>query len=164
MSKPTMTITADFTKQFNEIIKGFKGDAVLVGIPAENSKRDDDSTINNATILAINNFGSPGQNIEPRPVMEIGIRNAQDAIAEQFKLAAKNALSQGIKALDTYYGRAGMIASNSIKKAINDQDGIKEPAKSTIRARRARGFMGKSALIVTGQMRNAITYVVKGKA
>lgn len=161
MKKPTLTVTSDFTDNFNAIIKKFKNDDVLVGIPADDTTRKDGDPINNATLLAINNFGSPAQNIPARPVMAIGINNAQDAIAEQFKVCAQNVLSKGFEALRIYYERAGIIASNSIKKAINDQDGIKEPAESTLAARKARGFKGTKALVVSGQMRNAITYVVR---
>ena len=84
--KPTLTVTSDFTKEFNDIVKQFKRDAVLVGIPELDSKRKDDDEkpepINNAALLAINEFGSPIQNIPARPVMSIGIRNAQEEIAE----------------------------------------------------------------------------------
>jgi len=163
--KPKFTVTSDFTKDFNDVVKSFKHDAVLVGIPETDTSRKADETgqgdeINNATLLAINNFGSPAHNIPARPVMAIGIRNAQEQIAEQFKLATKNALSKGMQALYTYYERAGIIASVAVKKAINSQEGIKEPADSTLVARKAAGFKGTKALLVTGQMRNAITYVV----
>lgn len=164
MSKPYLKVTSDFTDDFNKIVKQFRGDDVLVGIPeATATRKTDEVPINNATILAINEFGSPASHIPPRPVMAIGIKNAQDAIADQFKLAFQSALKTGVAALTQYYDRAGLIASNSIKKAINAQDGIKGPADSTIAARIARGFKGTKALIVSGQMRNAITYVVKGK-
>ena len=163
--KPTLTVTSDFSADFNRMIKKFKGDHVLVGIPEEKTERkpEDGQTppINNATILAINQFGSPAQGIPARPVMSIGIRNAQDEIVEQFKIAIKKGLSQGVSALNVYYNRAGIIASNSIKKAINSQEGIEGPAEATLAARKARGFKGEKALIVTGQMRNSITYVVK---
>ena len=162
MSKPTLKITSDFTKSFNETIKKFKRDAVLVGIPEETSERKSDEPISNAAILAINEFGSPLNNIPPRPVMAIGIRNAQEEIGEQFKGAAIAALKNGFSAIDQYYERCGIIASNSVKKAINDQEGIEEPAESTLKARKAQGFSGTKALVVTGQMRNSITYVVKG--
>lgn len=162
MSKPTLKVTSDFTKTFNETIAKFKGDAVLVGIPSAETERGDHEAITNAAILAINEFGSPANNIPPRPVMAIGIKNAQPQITEQFKLAAKNALTQGFKALEFYYERAGIIASNSIKKAINAQIDIDPPSAATLRARESKGFKGTKALIVTGQMRNAITYVVKG--
>jgi hypothetical protein len=160
MKAATLLVTEDFTKQFNEIISRFKKDAVLVGIPEETSPRKDDGAINNATLLAINNFGSPANNIPARPVMEIGIRNAQDGIAEAFKKGAQDALSKGLDALEVAYNRAGIVASNSIKKAINSQEGIEPPAESTLKARQAKGFKGTKALIMTGQMRNAITYVV----
>lgn len=160
-AKPTLEVTSDFTEDFNRIIKKFKRDDILVGIPEETTERRDDAPINNATILALNNFGSPANNIPARPVMEIGIRNAQDDIAKEFKTAAQNALSQGVSALSPAYNRIGIIASNSIKKAINSQEGIKEPAESTLRDRKARGFKGTKALIATGQLRNSITYVVR---
>lgn len=164
--KPAITVTSDFTKQFNDIIKKFKNDAVLVGIPeakTERKKTEDEEPINNATILAINNFGSPDNNIPPWPVMSIGIRAARAEIAEQFKQAAVNALKSGFSALDTYYNRVGIIASNSIKKTINDQVDAPELADSTLAARKYRNFKGTKRLIVTGQLRNSITYVVRGE-
>lgn len=162
MSKPSVTVTSDFTEEFNKTVKSFKNDAVLVGIPEDETERKDSQFINNATLLAINEFGSPLNNIPPRPVMAIGIKKAQPEIAEQFKLAVKNVFSQGFKALNIYYNRAGIIASNSIKKVINSQEGIDAPSEATLAARKAKGFVGTKALIVTGQMRNSITYVVKG--
>lgn len=163
MSKPTLTVTADFTDDLARILKSFKRDTVLVGIPEEESPREDDAPINNATLLAINNFGSPANNIPARPVMEIGIRKAQPEIVEAFRKGAISALSGGKQALSVAYNRAGIVASNSVKKAINSQEGIDPPAEVTLAARAARGFKGTKALIVTGQMRNAITYVVKGE-
>lgn len=167
MSKPTLKVTNDFTEDFNRIIKKFKNDAVLVGIPESKTERKDDDEesepITNAAILAINEFGSPANNIPPRPVMAIGIKNAQDEIAEQFRRCLIGAFKSGLSAISTYYNRAGLIASNSVKKAINSQEGIDEPSDATIRARKAEGFKGTKALIVTGQMRNAITYVVRGE-
>lgn len=166
-AKPTLKVTSDFTDQFNETVKAFKGEAVLVGIPATDTERKigegEEEPINNATLLAINNFGSPANNIPARPVMEIGIRAAQEQIAEEFKKAAQNALKRGLSALSVFYNRAGIIASTSIKKAINSQEDIDPPSDATLAARKAAGFKGTKALIVTGQMRNAITYVVKGE-
>ncbi len=164
MSKPTLTVTADFTEKVNEILKKFKRDAVLVGIPEDGTKRNDaDETITNAAILAINEFGSPANNIPARPAMAIGIKNAQDEIAEEFRKAAIGALTRGLSALSVAYNRAGLLASTAVKKAINAQEGFSGPSEATLRAREARGFKGTKALIVTGQMRNAITYVVKGE-
>lgn len=161
--KPTLKVTQDFTADFNKIVKAFKRDQVLVGIPEDDSSRKDDAPINNATLLAINNFGSEALGIPPRPVMDIGLRNAREEIAEQFKDAAVGALTKGLSALPIAYNRAGSIAANSVKKVINSQEGIDGPSEATLAARKARGFKGTKALIVTGQMRNAITWVVRGE-
>lgn len=163
-AKPTLTVTKDISQQVNALLKQFKKDIVLVGIPQTDSPRgeDDNAPINNATLLAINNFGSPGQNIPARPVMEIGIKKAQGDITEQFKKIIANPAA-GYSDWQKYAERAGIIASNSIKKVITDQDGIAPPAPGTLRAREhmgKNGFKGTKSLLVTAQMRNAITYVV----
>lgn len=166
--QPTLTVTSDFTADFNRLVKSFKQDAVLVGIPASDTGREGDDEeesgpITNAALLAMANFGSPANNIPAWPIMEIGIRNAQDAIAEQFAKAAKDVLKKGPAALQTYYERAGFIASSSIKRVLNDQEGVPsdKPEASTMAARTARGFKGTKYWVVSGQMRNAITYVVQ---
>jgi hypothetical protein len=164
--RPTFTITKDLTKQVNDIVRKFRHDDILVGIPASDAEREGNETVNNPTLLAICNFGSAANNIPPWPVMAIGIRNAQDAIAEQFKVAAIAALKKGFSALQPAYERIGIIASNSIKKVINSQEDVPEgkPAESTLAARRLRRFKGTKYWLVSGQMRNAITYVVRGAA
>lgn len=154
-----LTVTEDFTKEFNELIKRFRNDKVLVGIPVGSNRESDG--ISNAALLAINNFGSPANNIPARPVMQIGIKNAQDAIAEEYKKAAKTVLKQGVKALDVYYERAGSIAANSIKSAINSQEGIAPLSEATLAQRKREGFKGTKALIRTAQMRNSITWLVQ---
>ncbi len=164
--KPFLAVTSDYTSEFKALIKKFQRDEVLVGIPEEESSRnvadgEPSSSMNNATLLAINNFGSPQNNIPARPVMENGIRNADEKIAEEFKKAALGAFKKGFRALEIYYNRAGIIASNSVKKAINDQDFEDGPSPSTLAIRRSHGFVGNKSLIVTGQMRNAITYVLR---
>jgi hypothetical protein len=166
MSQPTLKVTKDFTKDFNETIKRFKDDAVLIGIPADNTERngDKEEPIGNAAILAINHFGSEEAHIPPRPVLIIGIRNAKEDIAAIFKEGMKTVLKKGVNGLSTMYERAGTVAANACKKVINTQDSIDPPADSTLRARKyltASGFKGTKSLLVTGQVRNAITYVVR---
>jgi hypothetical protein len=162
--KPTLIVTSDFTKQFNDIVKKFKHDAVLVGIPESDEPRKDDDPISNAALLAIANFGSPMNNIPPWPIMATGIANAKDEIADQFKNACVSALKNGFSAVTNYYERAGIIASVACKKVINDQEDVPsdKPEQSTLDTRKARGFKGRKYWLVTGQMRNAITYVVRG--
>lgn len=164
--KTTLKVTNDFTTEFNNIIQGLKKSQVLVGVPEEKSTRKeakDTNGINNATLLAINEYGSPVNNIPSRPVLTIGIRNAKDEIAKQFGLAASVSLDKGVSSVDRYLERAGIIASNSVKKTINSGEGFRGPAESTLKSRESKGFKGTKSLIVTGQLRNSITYVVTKK-
>ena len=164
MSAPTLITGVDITDHFNNIVKSFKKDAILVGIPETDSGREDDQHMTNAALLAMNQFGSPANNIPARPVMTIGIRNTKEATAEGFKKAVVDAFEKGIPGLEAQYERIGIINANSIKLAINQQDGIKAPSEATLKARKyitKTGFKGTKALVVTGQMRNAITSVVR---
>lgn len=167
MSKTTLKVTRDFVTDLKKVIESLKNDEVLVGVPAQDTSRKDadgeDNGITNAAILAINEFGSPVNNIPPRPVLSTGIRNSKDQIAEQFKKAAQLSLAQGSAAVDRFYERAGIIASNACKQVINEQDGFEPLAASTLKSRKRKGFQGENALIVTGQLKNSITYVVAKK-
>lgn len=170
MSKPTLKVTSDFTEKFNAIIKKFRHDEVLVGIPEDDdARKDPKEAIGNAALLAMTEFGSPMNNIPPWPVMAIGIRDAQEEIAKQFKNAATAVLTAvlrgrvGVDILSDYYTRAGIIASTSVKKTINSQEDAPELSERTLASRRSAGFRGTSRGIVTGQMRNAITYVIRGE-
>jgi len=164
MSKPTLTVTVDNTEAFKKAMRSFAGDAVLVGVPEEKADRKKDQKekqpINNATILAINEYGSPANNIPPRPVMSIGLRLAKDQIADLLGKAAKEFFTDPKSTM--YLERAGFAATSSIKQVITQQIDIEAPADSTIAARKARGFKGEKALLVTGQLRNSITYVLTG--
>ncbi len=162
MSEPYLKVV-DLSQDFKSIVEQYKKDAILVGIPeAKGERKDDqqDEEINNAALLAINEFGSPANNIPPRPVMEIGLLLAQEDIAKELKKAVLEGFTKGASALWTYYNRAGIIASQSIKSVINKQYFIAPPSEATLETRKREGFKGTKALIVTGQMRNAITYVI----
>ena len=164
MAKPFLKVS-DFTDSLKNAIAALKDQQTLVGIPStkDGRKEEDGDQIGNAAILFINEFGSPANNIPARPVMAIGIKKAQPQVTEELKKAAQSALSKGPDGVSAYFERAGIIASNSVKGVINDQEGIEHIAFSTALGRLRKGFKGDKALIVTGQMRNAITYVVRNR-
>lgn len=162
MSKPILKVT-DYTTDILKSIDSLKKKQTLVGIPAEDAERKGDTPINNAALLYINEFGSPVQNIPARQPMRTGIMKASDAIVAEFAKCAEVGIWADPVDTNSYFERVGIIASNSVKLVINNQENMAPPAASTIKAREARGFRGTKALIVTGQMRNAITYVVKGE-
>jgi len=102
-------------------------------------------------------------NIPARHPMATGIKNAQEPIAQLFASAVRGSWKKGLANLSIYYNRVGITASNSIKKVINSQENMDPPADATLARRRWMGFKGEKALIVTGQLRNSVTYVVYGE-
>jgi hypothetical protein len=111
--------------------------------------------------------------------MAPGIKDAQSQISDGLGEAAKLALDGKAAAVERQLHRVGLAAEKGIKTKIND--GVPPPlAMSTIRGRARRGRKGaKKALaafasgkasvplewvkplVDTGQMRNAITHVLK---
>jgi hypothetical protein len=162
-------VVFDGTKKFQEAMKVLAASEVYVGIPADTSDRkklEEGEFMTNASIGYLNENGSDVAGIPPRPHLIPGIKAVQKEVANEFKQAAQKAFNDPSAVLK-HLNRAGIIATNSVKKIITDQDGFTPLAESTLRAREAQGAKGDKALIRTGQYRNAITYVVgdavKGK-
>lgn len=154
-------ITVDNVKGLEEALQALKSQTLLVGIPQGENEREENQPIGNAALLYIHEHGSPVNNIPPRPVMSIGLKKSQKPLIEEFRKGAKAILDGKTKAVDQMLTRAGFIATTAIKKVIDDQDGIEAPADSTLKARKRKGFEGEKALLVSGQLRNAITFVIE---
>ena len=142
---------------------------VLVGYPQDRAverKQDPDqprSPMNNATLAYIHDNGSPAANIPARPFMKPGIEAASVRIVAQFKIAAARAIHADDSAVEQGLNKAGLIAQASVRNTINE--GIPPPlVESTLAARRRRGRMGTKQLVDTGQLRNAVNYVIREKS
>jgi hypothetical protein len=120
--------------------------------------------------------------------MSPGIDDARAQIAAQFAKGVRRVLSADEATMTRALEAAGIVASNAIKRRINE--GPPPPvAESTIRARARAGSRGaqehlafmnwpasmrKAArgagmgiakpLVVTGALRNSITYVIRGSS
>lgn len=152
---------------------------VLVGIPAEDSDRED-APFGNAGIGYLNETGSPAQNIPARPHLQPGIRSVDDKTVTELKAAADAILDGDISKAERALNRAGQIAVNGVQAYITNADFV-PLADGTVasRARRGRkgaagelesrtagnapGNAGARPLIDTGKYRQAITYVVRNK-
>ena len=175
-----LTIKTDKMDALMKGLKALKSKDVLVGVPADKTTRSDDTAMNNATIAYINDQGSPIHNIPARPFMRPGIKSVQDKITARFKRAALAALDGRRSGVEEELMAAGLVAQNGIKDIITA--GNFEPlALSTVRARAKRGSAGALAeiqsrdagnapnsentrpLIDTGQLRNSISFVIRGK-
>jgi hypothetical protein len=160
MKSGDFKVVFDNTAKFLEGLKVLATE-VMVGIPAAATERkeDDGQEFNNAAIGYINENGSDLAGIPPRPHLVPGIRLVQKDISDEYKKAAQLAFSNPEQA-KKHFVRAGIIATNSVKKVITDQYEFTPLSDVTIGLRKKAGFAGDKALIRTGQYRNAITYVL----
>lgn len=166
---------------------------VLVGIPAEHSSRQtpSDDNINNAELLYIQSHGvrkaemraemqkhidagkkyseahslyiqshgSPLWHIPPRPVLEPSIEASKEPIAKQLQGATVAALNGNKQEVDNALHKAGMVAENAAKAWFeNPQNGWPPNSPKTIAKKGS-----DSPLIDTGEMRKAITHVVRDR-
>ena len=166
---------------------------VLVGIPAEHSSRQtpSDDNINNAELLYIQSHGvrksemraemqqhidagkkyseahslyiqshgSPLWHIPPRPVLEPSIEASKEPIAKQLQGATLAALDGNAQEVDNALHKAGMVAENAAKAWFeNPQNGWPPNSPKTIAMKGS-----DSPLIDTGEMRKAITHVVRNR-
>lgn len=148
---------------------------VMVGIPATRGPRAG-TPITNATLGYIHEFGAPSVNIPPRPFLRPGVKNAQTEIAKRLLSAGRAAVDGNEAAMRVQLEAAGMAASNSVKRKITDGPFVPlspytiqkrmakiaaAKGKPLTAAERAQGFKDIRPLIDTGQLRAAITYVVR---
>lgn len=159
---------------------------VLVGFPEDTTNRppseDEPPGITNASLGYIHDNGAPEQGLPARPFMIPGIQAAQTKVADKLGqiLKATVAGRGGQTLVAQGMTQVGIIASLSIKNTIND--GI-DPAlaASTLKARARKGRKGAQKeldrrakgeapstafakpLVDTGEMRNAITYVIRSR-
>jgi hypothetical protein len=162
MRKPsTVRLVIDNTDQVFRAMNSLTSREVLVGIPAGASARGE-SGINNATIGYIQDTGSPVANIPARPWLAPGIKDARTAIVKRLKQMGQQVLRDPGTDIDLYLSAIGLETVSAVRARITS--GPFAPlAASTLRARRAAGFAGTRPLIVTGQFRNAVNYVLRDK-
>ncbi|EGN2276767.1 hypothetical protein QPG87_002977 [Salmonella enterica] len=177
--KSGVTIRADNAQAILDALKSLTKKDVLIGIPAEDSERDD-IPFGNAGIGYINEYGSPAQNIPPRPHLVPVVKSVEEQTVPQLKAAAQAALDGNADGAERALNQAGTLAANGVRRYMTTT-GFTPLADSTVKARARRGRKGASAelarrsageapgtdlakpLIDTGQYRRAITYVVRDK-
>lgn len=156
----------DNTAAMLKAVKDLTSQDVLVGVPEEkaarNSSEQKSKPINNAALAYIHDKGSPAANIPPRPFFDPGINESKPQIVAAMKKVGTAAMNRQNVNVERGLHAVGLIAATAIKNKINN--GPFQPlAESTLAARRARGRTGIKPLLDTGQLRNAITYVLRKK-
>ncbi len=160
MIKSGMTVKRDRVKKVWESISKLPATQVLVGVPSERAPREEGEPITNAELGYIHEFGAPDANIPARPFLFPGIREAKGRFARYLKQGAQGALDGDQGRVDRALSAAGQVAASSVQRKITT--GPFAPlAASTLAARRRRGRKGTRPLIDTGQLRRAITWVLR---
>ena len=109
--------------------------------------------------LYIQSHGSPLWHIPPRPVLEPSIEANKEPIAKQLQQATVAALDGDSVGVDHALHRAGFVAENAAKGWFEKpENGWPPNSPRTIAAKGS-----DSPLIDTGEMRKAITHVVREK-
>lgn len=180
-----VVITKDLTDDIKKSIEDLAKKQICVGIP--DTTQHEDSTLTNAQLLFIHSngvrdktmrnemqhntdagktyteahemyiheHGSALYNIPPRPVLEPSIDANTEIIAEQMKKAANVALDNGN--MDIELEKVGMIGQNVARSWFTNPDN-KWPSNSEDTIKRKGS---DKPLIDSGELRKAITYVVK---
>lgn len=166
----------------NEVLVGFpeKGADHKGVSPLGADTRQETSEINNATLGYIHEHGAPEVNLPARPFLGPGVEKASESISGRLVAAIRAALKGDKATVERNLNFAGIEAQISARNRITE--GLDPPLSSaTLRARLARVPSRKAEaaelarraqgqapstdlvkpLIDTGQLRNAIAYVIK---
>jgi len=141
-------------------IRALNMNEVLVGVPEKNDTRDEADGPNNAEIAYIQNTGSPVHNIPARSFLAEGVENVQDRITKRLWQTAQKALEGDVVSVEKGLIGVGQIAVDGVKDKIltGPFQGL---APRTLAARRKRGVTRTEPLRDTGQMINAMTFVLR---
>lgn len=157
--KSGVHVILDQVAKVTQGISMLAGVRVMVGIPSSTAGRKE-GPITNAALGYIHENGAPEVNIPARPFLIPGVKNAEVQNIEDFRKVGKLALEGKPAAAEKGFHAAGLHASNAVRAKITE--GPFAPLKpATLAARRSRGRTGTKPLIDTGQLRAAITYVLR---
>lgn len=180
----------DQTGTLMDRIKALTKQDVLVGIPQENSSRPGQE-VNNAELLFIHTNGSPVRSIPARPVLEPAItaKGNKEPIAGELGQAMKAILQNQPGPAKQHMKLAGMTAQNAARTWFTDPRNGWAPNSPLTVLRKLDKLRGAKAakameafeageatfifkdqeygvntpLIDTGEMRKAITWLIREK-
>lgn len=155
--KTPLKITSDRVPDVLKALQAMAKKEVLIGIPEEESSRPGE-TISNAELGYIHEFGSPASNIPARPFLIPGVEQAQKGAAAILKEGAQETLSTN-KPIDESLDRAGVLASNSVKRQFTSPTNGWPPDSPATIARKG----SDRPLIDTAELRRSVTHVVVKK-
>jgi hypothetical protein len=153
----TTTVSGGGANKIKADMMQLVGLEVFIGIPKDTSARKKTSKISNAELLYIHTHGSPLQNIPARPVIEPAIKANQDLINKELAKVVPLAIDGQISEAKKQLKKVGVLGANLARAWFTDsRNNWKENAPSTIKRKGSN-----KPLIDTGELRKAITFVIK---
>ncbi|WP_287497794.1 hypothetical protein [Pandoraea sp. CB10b_02] len=156
-------MTVDRLDDVLKSISGLVRQEVLVGIPDSTAgQKEHGESISKAELGYILENGSPANNIPPRPHLVPGVEEARPKFEPQLQKGVEAALDGDLEQVQRRLNMAGLVTVPVVQHKINSNI-PPELAESTLEARRRKGITTEKTLVVTGEYRNAMTYVVRRK-
>lgn len=182
--KSGVSVVVDKSKSLEAALAALASQEVLVGIPADKASRQatpedgEDAAPTNAQLGYIHEHGSPVRNIPARPFLAPGIKDARAAIVDQLRAGGQAALEGNTSGVTTALNKAGLIGQNSVRAHFVDNDWaplaestlgqktgeVKNSDGKVTKKGKTRAQSGAiNPLILTGQLRKSITFIVRKK-
>jgi hypothetical protein len=129
----------------------------VIGFPGSTAARQNGDPINNPTLAAILEHGSPANNLPARPFLEPGLLSGKDRLAKIMEIGLTRTLSGDHTGISWALEAAGVEGVSLVQRKMV-QGPFAPNAPSTIKRKKS-----KRPLIDTGQLRQAVSYVVREK-
>ena len=152
-----VSVTRDHSAAILKAIAKLGKRDVLVGIPEATSSRPGEP-VNNAELAYLLSTGSPADNLPARPFLIPGVEQSLPLITKTMEAGGAAALSGNQKAADETLARAGILASNSVKRYVLDSSHFAPNAPLTVKLKGS-----DKPLIDKSELLRSVTYVVRDK-
>lgn len=167
MSGSGVKVTKDKVADLMRSVRKLTDRELLVGVPDTNVAREPEpgepNPASNAVIAYVQELGDEELNIPPRPFLVPGIESIKSEIVQKMRKAGELALEGNLKEIDKMFVDVGLTAASAVQDKISN--GPFTPLSPVTLAKRlAKGRTGDKPLLDSGQLRRAITYVVRPKA
>ena len=190
--KPAFSVkqVSDKAGAIRKAVDALTGKDVFIGVPAENGRSHAGenaaprTTISNAELSYIHEYGAPAAGIPARPHLLPGVDDIKAEAASLLKWAAKQDMDGNGAAIEPTLNNIGLLGQNAVRARFqnNDWEPLKDSTldyaapkkdaegntqtdkKGNVKRGKSRRDEGKTnPLLDTGQLMKSHTYVIRKK-
>ena len=147
---------------FDKMIRTMRaGDIILtVGVQPPAGAKVREGGLTNAQLMLIHEFGAPGANIPPRPIIKPTLKQSQPLIDKRTRQAAERFFDNiDIKTVAADMQDLGDELVRRMRKRMDSS--VPPPLKPATAAKRLREGKGLTTLIDTGELQDSLSAVVR---